>query len=112
MPGSKQAQLKFFNYKFCTMAPFVIYADFESILEPLGRQVKQTTYSQQHKVCAAAAILCSTLARYNQLTVTKVGENALTEFLDVLIEWETAIVEELRTNRPMKRMSAQKREEY
>ena len=94
------------------MAPFVIYADFESILEPLGRQAKQTTYSQQHKVCAAAAILCSTLGQYNQLMVMKVGENALAEFLDVLIEWATAIVEELRTNRPMKRMSAQKREEY
>ena len=110
--GSKQAQLKFFNYKFCTMAPFVIYADFESILDQLGRQSTQTTYSQQHKVCAAAAIFCSTLGQYNQLTVMKVGENALTEFLDVLIEWETAIVEELRTNRPMKRMSAQTREEY
>ena len=45
------------------MALFVIYADFESILEPLGRQVKQTTYSQQHKVCAAAAILCSILGQ-------------------------------------------------
>ena len=44
-PGSKQTQLKFFNYKFCTMPPFVIYADFESIVEPLGRQAKQTTYS-------------------------------------------------------------------
>ena len=90
-PGSKQAQQKFFNYNFCTMAPFVIYADFESIFEPLGRNVKQTIYSQQHNVCAAAAILCSTLGRYNQLTVTKVRENALTEFLDVLIEWETAM---------------------
>ena len=88
----------------------MIYADFEFILEPLGRHVKQTTYSQQHNVCAAATIFCSTLGRYNQLTVTKVRENALTEFLDVLIEWETAIVEELRTNRPMKRMSAQKQE--
>ena len=87
------------------MAPFVIYADFESIIEPLGCQVKQTTFTQQHKVCAAAAIFCSTLGRYNQLMETKVGENALTEFLDVLIEWETAIVEELRMNRPMKRMS-------
>ena len=94
------------------MAPFVIYADFKTILEPLGRQVKQTTYSQQHKVCAAAAILCSNLGNYNQLTVIKVGENAHTEFLDVLIEWATAILEELRTNRPMMRMSAQKREEY
>ena len=63
-------------------------------------------------MCAAAAILCSTLNQYNQLTVIKVGENALSEFLDVLIEWETAILEELRTNRPMKRISAQKLEEY
>ena len=97
-PGSKQAQLKFYNYKFCTMAPFVIYADFESILEPLNRQIKQTTSSQQHKVCAAAAILCSTLGNYNQLTVITVGENALAEFLNVLIEWETAIVEDFQTN--------------
>ena len=91
------------------MEPFVIYADFEFILEPLGRQVKKTTYSLQHKVCAAATILFSTLGNYNQLTVMKVGKNALAEFLEVLIEWETAIVEELQTNRPMKPMSAQKR---
>ena len=41
-----------------------------------------------------------------------VVENVLTEFLDLLIEWDTAIVEELWTNRPMKRMSAHKREQY
>ena len=63
-------------------------------------------------MCAAAAILCSNLGRYNQLTMIKVGENALSVFLGVLIEWETAIFEQLRTNRPMKRMSAQKREKY
>ena len=101
-----------FNYMFCTMALFVIYADFEYIFEPLGRQAKQTTYSQHHKVCAATTILCSIFGKYNQLTVIKVGDNALTEFLDVLIELNTAIVEELWTNRPMKRMSAQKREWY
>ena len=111
-PGSKQAQMKFYNYKYSIMAPFVIYSDFESILEPINRQAKQTTYSQQHEVCAAAAVLCSTLGNYNQLTVMKIGENALGEFLVALIELEMAIVEELRTNRPMKRMSAQKREEY
>ena len=58
-PGLKQAQLKFNQYKYCTKAPFSIYADFESILETSGRQVKHTTYTQQHKVCAAAAILTS-----------------------------------------------------
>ena len=78
--------MKFYNYKFCTMAPFVIYADFESILEPINRKAKKTTYSQQHKVCASAAVLCSILGNYNQLTMMKFGENALAEFLDVLIE--------------------------
>ena len=68
------------------MAPFVIYADIESIYKPFGRQAKQTTYSQQHKVCAAAAILYSTFGQYNQLTVMKVGKISLAEFLNLLFE--------------------------
>ena len=63
--GSKQAQIKFNQYKYCTKAPFVIYADFESILKRLRRQVKQTTYTQQHKVCAAAVILTSTFYEFD-----------------------------------------------
>ena len=59
VPGSKQAQIQFNQYKYCTKAPFVIYADFESILEPSGCQEKHTTYTKQHKVCAAATILTS-----------------------------------------------------
>ena len=39
VPGSKQAQIKFNQYKYSTKALFVIYADFESILDPSGRQV-------------------------------------------------------------------------
>ena len=84
-PGSKQAQMKFNKYKYCTKATFVIYADFEFILEPSGRQVKHTTYTEQHKVCATAAILTSSFDNFDQLTVIKVGENALAEFLDALI---------------------------
>ena len=34
-----------------------MYANFESILKPLGSQIEQTIFTQQHKVCAAAAIL-------------------------------------------------------
>ena len=66
VPGSKHAQIKFNQYKYCTKAPFVIYADFESIVEPSGRQVKHTTYTQQHKVCAAAAILTSSSYNFDQ----------------------------------------------
>ena len=40
-PGSKQAKIKFNQYKYCTKAPFVIDADFESILKPSGRQVNK-----------------------------------------------------------------------
>ena len=111
-PGSKQAQIKCNQYKYCTKAPFVIYADFESILEPLGRQVKETTYTQQHKVCAAAAILTLRFYEFDQRVVMEVGENALAEFLDTLIVWEAEIVAKLRTNRAMNRLSARQQEEY
>lgn len=70
----------------------MIYEDFEFILEQLGSSVKQTTYSEQQKLFAAAAILCLTFGRNNKLMETKINKHALTEYLDVLIEWETAIV--------------------
>ena len=111
-PGSKQAEIKFKQYKYCTKAPFVIEAEFESILGPSGRQVKQTTYIQQHKVCAAAAILTSSCYNFDQRTVMKVEENALAEFLDSLIVWEAEIVAILRTNRAMKRLSARQQKKY
>ena len=63
------------------MTPFVIYADFKSILEPSGRQVKNITYTQQQKVCAAAAILISRFNNFDKRTVMKVGETALTELV-------------------------------
>ena len=93
-------------------APFVIYADFESILEPFGRQVKQTTYTQQHKVCAAATILTSSFFNFDQRTVMNIGEIALAEFLDSLIVWEAEIFAILWTNRAMKRLSASQQEKY
>ena len=65
MPGCEQAQIKFNQYKYYTKAPFFIYAGIKSILEPLGRQVKQTTLSQQHKMCATAAIQTSTFFNFD-----------------------------------------------
>ena len=111
-PGSKQAEIKFNQFRYCTKAPFLIYADFEFILEPSGRQVKHTTYTQQHKVCAAAAILTSSFYNFDQRTVMKVGENALAQFPDSLIVWEAEIISILRTNKAMKRLSASQQEEY
>ena len=110
--GSKHTKIKFNQYKNCTKAPFVIYVDIESILEISGCKVKHTIYSQQHKVCATAAILTFSFYNFDQRTVLKVGENALAEFLDSLIVWEAEIVAIFETNRPMKRFSANQQEEY
>ena len=42
----------------------------------------------------------------------KVGENALAEFLDALIVWETKIVAILRTNRALKRLNICQQQKY
>ena len=39
VPGLKQTQIKFNQYKYRTKAPFVIFAEFESFFEPSGRKV-------------------------------------------------------------------------
>ena len=45
MLGSKQAQITFNQSKYCIKTLFFIYADFEYILEPSGRQVQHITYT-------------------------------------------------------------------
>ena len=77
VPGSNHAKIKFSQYKYFTKAPFVIYADFESILEPSDRQVKHTTYNKQQKVCVAAVIPNSSFNNFDQRTLIKVKKNAL-----------------------------------
>ena len=61
----KTGAFEVIQLQYCTIASFVIYAVLKSILEPINRQPNQTTYFQQNKVYATAAILCSTLGNYN-----------------------------------------------
>ena len=111
-PGSKQAEIKFNHYKYCTRALFVIYENFKSIFEPSNRKVIYTSYTKQHKVCAAAAILTSNFYNFDQRTVMKVIKNALDKFLDSLIMWEAEIVAIFWTNRAIKRLSARQQQNY
>ena len=74
------------------MTPFVIYADLvhsRAVPSPSKADYLLTAAQTVQHV----ASFRSTLVQYNQLTVIRVGKNALAEFLEVLIEWETAIVE-------------------
>ena len=63
-------------------------------------------------MCAAAAILTSSVYIFDKQNVMKVGENALAEFHDAPIVWEAEIVMILRTNRAMKRLSARQQVKY
>ena len=47
---TEQAHIKFKQVRNTYRAAFVIYAYFESILEPMERRVKQTFYNQQHNI--------------------------------------------------------------
>jgi len=90
--GAKNAELRFTNFRYMTRAPFVIYADFESNLSPIDQQTDATRLTQHHHVCAAAAILVSTVPELNNKIIEHAGEHALTLFCNSLIEWEKTII--------------------
>ena len=83
---SEQAHIKFKQVRNTYRALFVIYADFESILEPMKRRVKQTLYNQQHKISAACSMLVSNFRAVPTQTWVSIGESALSEFLNTLID--------------------------
>ena len=111
-PDSEESHIKFKQFRNTSQAPFVIYADFESILERVDRQNKRTHYDQQHKVCAAAAILCSYIPEMNNKLMLFSGPNTLENFLNKLIEWETMCMEYLKLHCPMRPLSFQQETEH
>ena len=111
-PDTEQAHIKFRHFRNTFQAPFVIYADFESILEPMERRVKQTLFNQQHKISAACAMLVSHVRGITNQTWLGTGENALSEFLNKIIDWERECIDHMKNHIPMKRLSRAKQEEY
>ena len=60
--------IKFINWTFMsimTWAPFVIYADLDSNLIPVDQHRGSTQIYQNHKLCAASALYCSTVQACN-----------------------------------------------
>ena len=111
-PGTDESFIKFNEFSKTSNAPFVIYADFESILEPIDKQNKQTHYVQQHKVCAAAAILCSYIPEMDNRVMMFYGPDALADFLNELIKWEAMCIDYLKQNIQMKPLSFRENKEF
>ena len=108
----ERAKIQFTKVRTTTRAPFVIYADFELILEPLGEHVQRTTFAQHHKVCAAPAILCSNMPDFNQRPIMKFGPKARSDFLGELIKWEREIIAVLIRNKKMKSLNMRQQAEF
>ena len=85
-PNSEQAHIKFRQFLNTYEAPFVVYADFESILEPIQRQNKNTIYNQHHKISAACTILVSTIKAVPTRTWHSIKETALSESVRTRID--------------------------
>ena len=74
--------------------------------------VKQTLYNQQHKISAACAMLVSNVPAVPTHTLVSIGENALSEFLNTLIDWERVCTDHLKYNVPMDQLSRAEQEEF
>ena len=105
-------KFEFKKWKYGTWAPFVIYADLESILVPNDQRTGATHLYQKHNACAASAMLCSKICAFDNRFFISVGDNCVGEFLDKLIEWEHDCIEHLKENRPMPPLRGRKLEEH
>ena len=76
-PGAK---VKFRNQKNMLKNPFVVYADFESMLIPIQEQKGQMQYTQRHEICSFCYVIVDHTGKYWE-PVVYTGENAASEFL-------------------------------
>ena len=104
--------LEFKNFKFQTPAPFVIYIDLESILDPMIEPQGNTTFYQRHKCCSAAALLCSNIPIFNNHWFIYTGDDVHVRLLEKLVEWEEKCVIYLKSKRPMRDLTRNHRMRY
>ena len=71
--------------KFQTRALFVIYADLESVLEPINEHKGYSLLYQRHRYCSAYALLSSPFAGFSDFYFMHTSENAIDRFLEQLI---------------------------
>ena len=88
------------NYHKQLMAPFVIYADFESITVPIKeKHGKQTVAYQEHKACGYGyKIVCQYDDKYSKPYKGYRGENAVYKLIENLLEEQKEIKKIIKQN--------------
>ncbi|KAK3735533.1 hypothetical protein QZH41_005010 [Actinostola sp. cb2023] len=106
LPDEDHTTLQYTEVQKQLKVPFVIYADFESILiehdkSELDRNKSFTQKTQHHQPCGFCYTIVSTVEDYCKPPVVYRGEDAVDKFLENLIEEEKQITEMLTVVVPM-----------
>ena len=99
LPGPKEQFMRFKQVGKMLKVPFVIYADFECILQPVNKEGKKNI----HKPCGYSYLVVSAVDEdKNQPTiVTYSDEDVLEHFFEDIMKETNILIERLKTNMPM-----------
>jgi hypothetical protein len=116
MPDPDEATLEFKSPDKQFKAPYVIYADFECITEPISKANKNSSSSyteayQSHTPCGFCyQVVSSDPSQVFEPEIYR-GEDTINEFLCRLRQTEDELVEKIKTNTPMV-MTAQDEQDF
>ena len=112
-------KVKFTKTKYHLRLPFVIYADFESVLrkqgscEPSSSPSKSfTTEYLHHILCESCIYVKCSDGQYFELFQVNIGDDAAEEFLDQVLAAATICRQHLVNKVPMKRLTQEQWREY
>ena len=97
LPGPKEQFMSFKQVGKMLKVPFVIYADFECILQPLNKDGKKNI----HKPCGYSYLVVSAVDEDQPKIVTYSDENVLEHFFEDMMRETNHLIERLKTNIPM-----------
>lgn len=112
LPKLGENFIEFNNAKATTKLPYVIYADFESILKPIEKQCgDSTTLIQEHVDCSYCFKVVATNKDEYYPSEMYCGEDAAFKMIERLLKLSEELVQKMIVNIPMK-MTAQNINEY
>ena len=100
LPSEKERWMKFKNFGKSLKAPFVIYADFECILEPVQEGGGK---KNKHTPCGYSYLVVSAVDEYEKQpeVVTYSGENVMQHFFEDMIGETEHLLKRLKKKIPM-----------
>ena len=97
LPGPNEVNMEFTQIQKMLKVPYVIYADFECILEPTQEEGKKSI----HTPCGYSYLVVSTDETVQPKIVTYSDDNVLEHFFEDILEETSKLMKIVKTNHPM-----------